>query len=92
MVLYTYPEIQEACALSLGRMASEEASRLLEKQLADEKVSDSAKMACFRAMAMIGTSREQVALKKMWKKADRLYSEELQAALNRSLQTFEEDR
>jgi hypothetical protein len=81
-------EIQVACAISLGRMASKTASQILQRSLENDLVSEPARKACIKAMAMIGTTREQQKLEKLQKKTPRNFSIELRKTLDQSLEKF----
>jgi hypothetical protein len=81
-------KIQVACAISLGRMASKTASQILQRSLENDLVSEPAKKACIKAMAMIGTSREQQKLEKLQEKPPKDFSVELKDTLDQSLKNF----
>jgi len=79
-------DIQVACAVALGRLASSNAGSLLERNLNNDHLTESGRKACIRAMAAIGTPREKKCLEKLQKKTPRYFSEGLKAVLDQSLQ------
>ncbi|MBU0754398.1 MAG: hypothetical protein KJ645_04620 [Planctomycetes bacterium] len=81
-------EIQVACAVSLGRMASKNAGTLLERCLKSERISETGRKACIRAMTMIGSPREKKSLEELQKKSPRYFSMETKEYLEESLSSF----
>lgn len=84
--------IQVACAIALGRLASSNAGRLLERCLKDDHITEPARKACIRAMAVIGTPREKKCLENLQKKTPRYFSEDLKKVLEQSLQDLQQAR